>query len=128
VPDLATQFINLKERVAASGQQRAEAEASLRMARGQLTEVESEMREMGIDPDNAEQELSALEDELQLLMTQKEEQVAEELEIYSQINLKLQNVFGGTDSEPSQIPPSRRLPPKRLRDCRPFVPRIPCPP
>jgi len=99
VPDLATQFISLKERVAVTGKQRAEAEASLRMARGQLTEVEAEMREMGINPDNAEQELSALVDELQLLITQKEEQVAQELEIYSQINLKLQKVFGGNDSE-----------------------------
>jgi len=59
--DIAQKILKLKENSTAANRLRATAEANLHVAKRQLEETEQALRDLGIDPDKAEEQLAAME-------------------------------------------------------------------
>lgn len=81
IEDLA----KLKAEAARAATLRAGAEANLTLAKRRLEEVDGKLRAMGIDPGNAEQELAALEAQLETSVAELRVRVAEETKAYEGI-------------------------------------------
>jgi predicted nucleic acid-binding Zn-ribbon protein len=94
--DPAQRILALKAQHASTVRLRAEAEASLEMAKNQREQVYNRLKELGIDPDNADQELSALETQLEETMGKLSEAMNAEIRSYNAITESAKAAtFGG---------------------------------
>lgn len=93
--DIGQQILGLKQEIAKATQLRATAEGGLAVAQQQLDDVDAKLTALGITPDNADTELSALETELTTLVTSLREQVEREVEAYSAIVASSKAAFQG---------------------------------
>lgn len=76
--DIAARIAKAKETAARVQQMRADANSAIGFARQQLTQIDAELTKIGITPDNAEQELAALEAQLTETVAGLETQLAAE--------------------------------------------------
>lgn len=83
--DVAQRILTLKADVAKAQKLRAEAEANLAVAKRQLTEVDAGLKKLGLDPEKADVELTALEAQLQTTVAELEAAVAQEIAEYNKI-------------------------------------------
>lgn len=79
-PETMAQRIARLRQVAASAQQmRADANTAIAFAQQQLTQIDAELKQAGVAPENAEQEVAALEVQLDRTITDLEAQLAAEV-------------------------------------------------
>lgn len=83
--DLAARILALKEAVAKADQRRATAEAAVKFAQQQVGAIDEALRKLGIDPENADQQLADLEAQLEQALTQLEQKTAEADAEYTRI-------------------------------------------
>lgn len=83
--DLHVQLTGLRQRAAEADQLRARAEATHDMAVKRLAEVDGQIRAMGIDPEQAEEELRKLEQQLTEQMAALDAALVDEVAAYQQI-------------------------------------------
>lgn len=81
----ADRILKLRESATKATKLRAEAEASVNVARQQLAQTDEALTKLGINPENCEQELSSLEGQLAQLVNELEVKVAEETKVYEGI-------------------------------------------
>jgi septal ring factor EnvC (AmiA/AmiB activator) len=78
----ADRILKLREDAAKAAKLRADAEASVNVARQQLAQTDEALKGLGIDPEHCEQELAALEGQLDQLVNELSVKVAEEAKVY----------------------------------------------
>lgn len=89
--DIITRITKAKETAARTQQMRADANSAIGFARSQLTAIDTELTGMGVDPENAEPELAAMEAQLDTTVTTMEQQLAaEEAELKKILDLARQ--------------------------------------
>ena len=81
----ADRILKLREDAAKAAKLRADAEASVALAKQQLAQTDEALKGLGIDPENCEQELAALEGQLDQLVNELSVKVAEEITVYTGI-------------------------------------------
>jgi chromosome segregation ATPase len=89
--DIVGRITKAKEAAARAQQMRADANSAISFARTQLDAIDTELKAMGIDPENASQELAALEAQLGQTVDAIEAQLAtEEVELKQILDLARQ--------------------------------------
>lgn len=89
--DIVGRITKAKETAARTQQMRADANSAISFARSQLDSIDTELKGMGIDPENAPQELAALETQLGQTVDAIETQLAaEEAELKQILDLARQ--------------------------------------
>ncbi len=83
--DLATQIIELRGDVQRAHKLRAEAEANLGVAKKKLEEVDAQLKGLGLNPDNADTELTALEAQLTKTVGELQAAISKEIAAYNEI-------------------------------------------
>lgn len=68
--DLMTRINALRELETTANARRATAEANLALVKQRLEQTEAEIRALGVEPENAEQELVTIESQLEQAVTQ----------------------------------------------------------
>jgi chromosome segregation ATPase len=91
--ELTGRVLALRDSVTRSASLRAQAEAQLSAARQQLGKIDSQLKELGIEPDNAEQELSRLETALDSKIADMHRLVNEEIATYNKVVEASKQVF-----------------------------------
>lgn len=84
-PSTADRILRLRDAASKATKLRAEAEASVNLARQQLAQTDEALTALGITPDNCEQELTALETQLAQLVSELEAKVTDETRVYASI-------------------------------------------
>jgi len=83
--DIAVRIVELRGDVQKAQKLRAEAEANLGVAKQKLTDVDAQLKALGLNPDNAEQELSALEGQLKKTVGELQAAISKEIVSYNEI-------------------------------------------
>jgi chromosome segregation ATPase len=82
---LAQRIVGLRDAVTSATKLRAEAEASVNVSKQRLAEIDAKIRELGLNPDNADVELQALEAQLDQTVTELQAAIASEITTYRDI-------------------------------------------
>jgi chromosome segregation ATPase len=82
---LAQRIVGLRDAVTSATKLRAEAEASVNVSKQRLAEIDAKIRELGLNPDNADVELQALEAQLDQTVTELQAAIASEIMTYRDI-------------------------------------------
>jgi chromosome segregation ATPase len=77
--DLAARIVALKETAAKAQKMRSDCTAAQEFAKTQLTKIDEELTQLGINPEHAETELAALETQLDVTTTQLQQALANEV-------------------------------------------------
>ena len=91
--DITAQIVALKTQVASAQKLRAEAEAGLGVAKQRLAEVDAKLKGLGLNPENAEVEVAALEEQLQKAITDYAKAVNAEIAAYNEVNTAVKAAF-----------------------------------
>lgn len=91
--DLGSRIVNLKAEVAKAQQMRATCEANLTVAKQRLAEVDKQLKDLGLNPENCDVELSALETQLAALVEDLSTKVAAEIKSYNEIVAATRQAF-----------------------------------
>lgn len=83
--DAAAKIIGLKDQFAKAQSFRAQSEANINLAKSQLAQIDSRMKELGINPEQAEAELVALEEGLQGQIDTLAKGLSAEITVYNSI-------------------------------------------
>lgn len=92
--ELAQKILELKNQSNSSIRLRAEAEASLRQAEQSRDAINTRLKELGVDPENAEVELAAAEDQLKITVAELTTALNAEVEQYNSILKATRNIGG----------------------------------
>lgn len=97
MPDqtLAQRLIDLKQQKETSLRLRAEAEGGLELARKRFDQVTARLKELGVDPENADQELAAAQLQLDKNIQELQEKLKLEIASYNAINESVRSALGG---------------------------------
>lgn len=79
------QILALKQRVERATKLRSDAEVAQKVAAAQLTKIDDELRGLGIDPEQAPQELAALDAQIAVQTAEVDAQAAAETAAYEAI-------------------------------------------
>ncbi len=82
---LAQRIVGLRDAVTSATKLRAEAEASVNVSKQRLAEIDAKIRELGLNPDNADVELQALEAQLDKTVAELQVAIASEIASYNDI-------------------------------------------
>lgn len=83
--DIAGQIVKLRGDVATAQRLRAEAEGTLSVAKAKLTEIDAGLKQLGLNPENADVELAALERQIETTVTELQAAVTTEIAAYNEI-------------------------------------------
>lgn len=82
---LAQRIVNLREASATATRLRVEADASVNVSKQRLAEIDGKIRELGLNPDNADVELQALEAQLDKTVAELLVAITSEITSYNEI-------------------------------------------
>jgi chromosome segregation ATPase len=83
--DIAARIIDLRGDVQRAQKLRAEAEVNLNAAKKKLEEVDAALKALGLNPDNADTELTALEAQLTKTVGELQAAISKEIGAYNDI-------------------------------------------
>ncbi len=83
--DLGTRLTGLRQRVQEADRLRAQAETTHQMAQKRLAEIDAEIRKLGIDPEQAEQQLAVIEANLAKELDALDRTLVDEVAAYRKI-------------------------------------------
>lgn len=83
--DIAARIIDLRGDVQRAQKLRAEAEVTLGAAKKKLEDVDAALKKLGLNPDNADVELSALEAQLTKTVSELQAAITKEIGAYNEI-------------------------------------------
>lgn len=83
--DVGQKILKLKEDSAKAQQLRAQAEGNLAVVKDQLAKTDAKLKEMGLDPDQCEQQLAEMEAELERKVSELSAALATEIAAYKAI-------------------------------------------
>lgn len=83
--DIAVRIVELRGDVQKAQKLRAEAEANLSVAKQKLEDVDKQLKALGLNPDNADVELTALEDQLKKTVGELQTAISKEITSYNEI-------------------------------------------
>lgn len=91
--DITQNIVALKASVASAQRLRAEAEAGLSVAKQRLAEVDGKLKALGLNPEEAEVELAALEAQLEKAVGEFTVALSAEITIYNEVVLASKAAF-----------------------------------
>lgn len=87
--NVATKIGELRDLIDKNRQLRATAEANITFAKNRREQIDNRLREIGINPDNADQELKDMEEAFEVMAAQLKIELVEEASRYNDIINKL---------------------------------------
>lgn len=91
--DLTNKILALKGDVERSAALRAQAEANLSMSRQQLAKVDEQLKALGVEPNDAEQQLALMETTLEKKVGEMQASVNAEIAAYNKVVEASKTVF-----------------------------------
>jgi chromosome segregation ATPase len=92
--NIAAKVVDLRQQVDTTRRLRSDAEAHLAIGKSRLQQIDSRLREIGINPENVDAELQELESQFETQISKHKQELTQEAERYNEIINKTKQSIG----------------------------------